>query len=446
MSNLQKVMNSLPLAVTSEYSYLCPKTGYRVYQQPYKWFPVDNNIYQGRGTNRIRFDIPNTNIWNFTTGYLTFDLTLTSDGVVIPPSILPPYVRIREGTWSLIQRARHLDNLQPIEEQFPYNLIYSFLWTFVQNQSYANQIGPDLLGIGTQSTRNAWGTITKKFCLPINLSWISTGPFPAKYMRNTQSMEFFLEDPSVCLESNCGALNYTMSNVELHALKMLPGFPGTEISVMQSMEWEDMLYRSIRAGEYKVMVDQWDWYQNTPVQITGDYLIPIKTAAIKGIYTVLSNVNDTGNPQVNYTMNTYPKLAISQFYLKVFTMLYPEQPVECRDGAIEAYQFYLSFINAWRISGFLNSDQPDYPNAISSVPIESDEFNSIAFAMIADFRSTRYRDAINPIFNTDSSSTDTRFYLRFDAPPPAGTSLYHFALSSSIFGVDSNGNTYVLLN
>jgi hypothetical protein len=446
MSGLVKALNSLPLVSTTEYSYLCPKTGYRVYQQPYKWFPVDNNIYQGRGTNRIRFDIPNTNIWNFTPGYITFDLTLTSDGIVLPPSILPPYVRMREGTWSFIQRARHLDNLQPIEEIFPYNLIYSFLWTFVQNQVYANQVGPDLLGIGTQTTRNLWGTQTRKFCLPINLSWITTGPFPAKYMRNTQSIELFLEDPSVCLESNCGALNYTMSNVEIHAFKMLPGFPGTEIGATFIHEWEESLAREIRSGQYKVMVDQWDWYQNASVQVTGDYLIPIKTAAIKGIYTVLSNVNNVGNPQIDYTMNTYPKLDVSQFYLKVFTMLYPEQPVECRGKAIEAYQFYLAYVNGWRISGFLNSDQPDFPNAINSVPVENDEFNSIAFAMIADFRSTRYKDAINPIFNTDSSSTDTRFYLRFDTAPPAGTSLYHFAQSSSIFGVDANGYTYCQLN
>lgn len=445
MSALPKILNALPLVHTSEYQYVCPKTGYKVYQQPFKWFPVDNNQYQGRGTNRIRFDIPNTNIWNLIPGYLSFDLTLSSDGIVIPPSVLPPYVRIRQGTWSLINRARHLDNLQPIEEIFPYNIIYNFLWTFKQSSDYANAVGPDLMGIGTKNQRNIWGAGTFKFLMPIYLGWIRAGPFPAKYMKNTQSIEFFLEDPSVCLESNCGALNYTMSNVELHAYKMLPGFPGTEMSI-ESLAWEETLRRQIDSGEYKVMIDYWDWYQNTPVQITGDYLVPIKTAAIKGIFTVLSNVNNVGNPQIDDTMNTYLKLQTSQYYLKVFTNLYPEQPVECRGMAIEAYMFYLNYVNAWKIGGFLNEDQPDFPNSQSDVPVSIQEFNDIAFAMIADFRSTRYRDCINPIFNTDSSTTDTRFYLRFDAPPPAGTSLYHIAESSAIYGLTSRGETYAQLN
>jgi hypothetical protein len=445
MQPLARILQTLPTVSTSEYQWLCPKTGYKVYQQPYKWFTVDNNNYQGRGTNRIRFDIPNTHIWNFTTGYISFFLTLHSDGIVQPPSVLPPYVRIRQGVWSLIQRARHLDNMQMIEEQFPYNILYNFLWRFVQNQEYGNQIGPDLLGIGTQATRNGWGTITKKFLMPVNLSWLRAGPFPAKFMKHMQSIEFFLEDPNTCLESNCGNLNYTISTVEFHAYKMLPGLPGTE-EPGNYFAWENTVRNSIESGEYKIMLDQWDFYQNTPVQITGDYLIPVKTAAIKGIYTVISNVNNVGNPQVNNTMTDFVKQTLAQYQLKFFSNFYPEQPVECRVEAIEAYMFYLNYVNGWRISGFLNADQPDFPNAINSVPVNVEDFNGTGFVMIADFRSTRYRDSINPILNTDNSNTDTRFYARFDAPPNAGTSFYHFAESSSIVGLTTRGETYQILN
>jgi hypothetical protein len=250
----------------------------------------------------------------------------------------------------------------------------------------------------------------------------------------------------VCLESNCGNLNYTISNVEIHAYKMLPGMPGVTTNVIHGMVWEDQFRRQIESGEYRVMVPYWDWYQNTPVQITGDYLIPVKTAGIKSIVTVESNVNNVGNPQVDDTMNTFLKNAVSQYQLKVFTLQYPEQPVECRVDAKEAYMFYLNFVNAWRMEGYINARQPDFPNAINDVPVEIDEFNTTAFAMIADFRSERYHDVINPIFNTDTSTTDTRFYLRYDVAPPVGTCLYHFVESNAIFGLTSKGETLAILN
>lgn len=447
MSALPRILSSLPTIETDEYKIDQPKMGVHVYQQPWKFFPVDNNVYKGRGQNRVRFEIPNSCIFNFGPGYLTVDVTLESNGVLLPPigPLLPAYLRLRNGIWSCINRARHLDNLQPIEEIFPYNLIYGFKWRFIQNQPYATAVGPDLLGIGTQANRNAWGAITKKYIIPLDLGWIRAGPFPAKYMRNAQSIELFLEDPSVCMETNLGSPNYTFSNMELHVYKMLPGFPGVENQIQGNL-WEDSLRREIQSGNYRVMIDYWDWYQNTPLAVQGDYLIPIKTACIKSITSVFANVNSVGNTQINDTMVVYPKLDVSQYFLKIFTNLFPEQPVECRDNAIEAYMFYLNWINTWKINAFPTGDQPTFPNAITDIPIDIDTFNASAFLMNADFRSTRYRNCINPILNTDTSTTDTRIYVRFDVPPPAGTCMYHFAESSAIIGLTNQGDTYVNLN
>jgi len=445
MSQLPRVLSSLPTVQTDEYKYTCPKTGVHVYQQPWKFYPVDNNNYKGRGQNRIRFEIPNSCIFNFTTGYLSFYLTLSTDGIVQLPSTDPAYVRLGNGSWEIAQRMRHLDNLQPIEEIFPYNLIFSFKWVFMQNQPYAQNVGPDLLGIGTTAQRNAWGALTKKYVIPIDLNWIRAGPFPAKYMRNAQSIEIYLEDPSVCMETNCGSPNYTVSNCEMHCYKMLPGFPGVE-NAIQGMAWEESIKRDIQSGQYRVMIDWWDWYQNTPLAIQGDYLIPIKTACIKGIYTVFGNVNNVGNTQINGKMMSYPKLSLNQYYLKIFSCLFPEQPVDCTDNAIEAYMFYLTWINTWKINSFPTGDQPTFPNAITDVPISLDNFNNTKFCAFADFRSTRYRDCINPILNTDTSTTDTRIYLRFDSTPPTGSCAYHFAESSAIIGLTPDGDTYAQLN
>jgi len=440
---------------SSDYKVLTPKLGKYVGREPFYWNPVDNGTYTGRGTNRIRFDIPNSNIWDFSTAWLSADVTLTSDG--IPVDANPPYTRMSNGTWSMINRARHLSNMQPFEEVYPYNLIYGFQWIFEQEETVANSIGTDLLGLATKATRNLWGTTTTRFVFPLDLGWITSGPFPAKFINSTQSIELFLESPDICMESNCGKLNYALSNVELHGYKLIAkprSSTGDQINPSERYggdqnynSWENSFKNFILSGQYEVMCDYWDWYQNVPVVIQGDYQIPVKTTAIQGIYTVLGNVQNISNPLVDDRLLTFPKLQASQYYLRIFSKLYPEQPIELRNNAEQAYMFYLNWISMWDITGFPGNDQTN-PDSVSSVPLSLKEFNTTAFAMITDFRSTRSGANINPIFDTKRSNDDIRFYLRFEsgASIPAGTCLYHFVRSSSIFGVGVDGIPYSRLN
>lgn len=444
-ANENAIINSLPTAHDGEFKIDYPKVGKNVYREPYWWNPIDNGSYSGNGNKQIRIDIPKEHIWDFTTAYLSADVVVTSNG--IPVNANPGYIRLANGTWNMFERVRHLSNLQPIEEMYPYNLIFNFQWIFEQSQEYENLYG-ELFGVGTQAQRNAWATGVRRYHFPIDLGWINSGPFPAKYINPLQSIEILLADPNQCIESNYGNLGYTLSNVQLHAYKLTQKFPGV-INDARGISWEEGFARLIRSGGYKVMLDYWDWYQNAPLSQQGDYLIPVKTAAIQGIYTVLGNSNNISNPLLNDRLLTYPKLNVNQYWLRVFQKLYPEQPVECRDNAIEAYQFYVNWVNCWHFSGFPSNDPSD-PDPITEIPLSISEFNTDAFAMIADFRSVRKVPSINPLFNTDSSTSDIRFYLRFEtgpAPnPPVGTCLYHFVRSSSIFGITPDGNVYTQLN
>lgn len=447
MSALPRLFSSLPLQTSDEYNYACPKIGEHVYRQPWKIFPDDNNVYSGRTNQRIRITLDKSNVYDLTSGFMTINVALTTGNSNLPGNTDPPYVRFRMGVWTLIRRLRHLDNNQPIEEIYPYNQLYSMRWRLFQNQVYGNAVGPDLLGIGTKAMRNAWGaSVTPvQFVLPIDLNLIRSGPFPVKYMANTQTLEMDLEDPSICMETNMILPNFTISNVEFHVYKLLPGMPGTMMAFNLS-PWEEKLQNMIRAGQWRVMVKTVDFYQNAPVLIRGDYIIPSKTAAIDGIQTVMTNINNLSNTLVDDTMITFPKNDISTFQLKIFTQFYPEQPVECNDNAIEAYETYLNLLNAWKIDGFPTGDQPTYPNAIADVPIDLETFNTTCFLMTCDFRSTRYRESINPILNTDTSTTDIRFYANFNSSPPDGTAFLHYTTSSMIIGLDPNGRTYRELN
>lgn len=451
MRSTSSTLNRLPTADAAEYRVARPKVGIAVYNEPYFWNPIDNGTYSAKSNNRIRIDIPSSDIWDFRHGWFAADVTITSDGV--SQNELPPYLRMAAGTWNLFERLRHLSNLSPFEEMYPYWSLYSWQWIFEQSETI-EQTFREQLGVGTQNERNSWamntggtpatGGVAKRFIFPIDLGWLTSGPFPAKMINTTQSIEVFLADPNQCIESNCGNLNFSLSNVELHAYKLTNKFPGC-INDYRGTSWEEGFCSFIKSGQYEVMLDYFDWYQNTNLTQQGSYLVPVKTAAIQGIYTVFGNVQDISNPKVNDKALTFPKHALSQFQYKIFAKTYPEQPVDCRNEAFQAYQFYCNLVNAWRLNAFPATD-PSSPDAINEAPIKLKEFNEDAFCAVVDFRSIRKVASINPIFNSDIHTGEIRVILRFDGAPPEGTCTYHIVRSSSIFGISPDGTPWTALN
>ena len=431
-----------PMADDSELRYQCPKLGKYVFREPYWWNPIDNGTYRGRGNKQLRIDIGSENIYDFEDAYLAVDIEIKHNGIAVGPD--PGYVRLANGAWNIVERARHLNNMKPIEEIYPYNLTYNKEWVLKQPADLQSN-GATFAGIGTKNQREIWASEIRTYRIPIMLGWINAGPFPAKYLCEKQSIEFLMADPSQCIESNYGDLDYIVSKVELHANKLCERFPGIH-NGMQHSSWEAGFAEVIRRGEYAVMFKSYDWYQNAPLVNTGDYLVPIKTRAIDKIETVFGNTLDLTNPLIDDRLLTYPKLDTVQFWIRIFDRLYPEQPVECRKEAIEAYQFYLSSVNAHALSGFPNSD-PTKPDPINEQPVTVEEFNSDSFVMVTDFRSLLKTHSINPVFDTDFSRTDIRFYLRLETGTviPPGACLYHFATSSAIIGI-KDGKAYQKLN
>jgi hypothetical protein len=448
MQSTAAILQRLTAANDSEYKVNTPKIGVTVYNEPYYWNPIDNGSYSARSNNRIRIDIPNTEIWNFQNAWLAADLAVTSDGISTDAN--PAYVRMSNGSWNAFERVRHLSNLSPIEEIYPYWSLYTYQWVFEQSEQ-VEQTFTEILGIGTQNARDLWamnggpatGGNTKRFIFPIDLGWLSSGPFPAKYLNTTQSIEIVLTQPNQFLESNCSNLNFTLSNIELHAYKMSAKFPNL-VNEFRGTTWEDGFRAFIRSGNYSVMLDYFDWYQNTPIAIQGDYLIPVKTSAIQGIYTVFGNVNNISNPLINDRIMDFPKLDLEQYQFKIFSKMYPEQPVDCRNEAFQAYQFYVNLVNGWTFNAFPGLDPTN--DSMNEVPVTLSNFNSDSFVAVADFRSIRKVPSINPIFNADASTGEIRLNLRFNSSPPTGTCTYHIVRSSSIFGCTAEGTPWVALN
>lgn len=448
MNSTASVLSRLGQVTDDEYRVSLPKVGITVYNEPYYWNPIDNGKYYARSNNRIRFDIPNTDIWNFQNGYLCADLTLYSDGIAVDAN--PAYIRMGQGIWTCLERIRHLNNLSPIEEQYPYWQLYSYQWVFEQSEQ-VEQTFTEMLGVGTKNQREFWATaggaatggVAKRFVIPVDLGWISSGPFPAKYLNTLQSIELYLADPNQFIESNCGRLDFSLSNVELHAYKLTAKFPNL-VNEFRGATWEDGFKAFIRSGNYSVMLDYFDWYQNTPIAQQGDYLIPVKTAAIQGIFTVFGNTQNISNPLIDDRILTFPKLTLDQYQLKIFSKMYPEQPVDCRNEALQAYMFYLNQISGWRINAFPGINPLDDP--MNEVPVTLSNFNTDSWVAVFDFRSIRKVPSINPIFNADNSTGEIRLNLRFNAPPATGTCTYHVVRSSSIFGCDSSGTPWTALN
>jgi hypothetical protein len=435
-------VNNLPNASDGELKVTSPKVGKSVFREPYWWTPQDNGRYSGNTNKLIRFDIPKEQIWDFTTGYISGRVTLTHGNTTVDGN--PGYIRLKNGSWNLIERMRHLSNLQPVEEIYPFNVVYNWQYFFENAKTYINEYR-ELFGLGTQAERNAWATEERSYFFPCDLGFISSGPFPAKFIAPMQSIELQLIDPSQCIETNYSQFGYEITSLRIHAHKLQSKFPGA-VNEYTGVTWEEGFRQYVTSGQYSVMFDQWDYYQNAPVLQNGDYLIPVKTAAIQGIYTFFGNNQAQSNPLVNDYNTTFPKLDVSQFFLRVFTRQWPSQPVDCQnDNGTEPYEMYVNLVNAWHMSGFPQNN-PNEPDPINEIPINLQDFNDDRFCMVADFRSIRKTPSINPIFNSDNTSSDIRFYLTFKNPPPntvsppVGTSLIHLVRSSSVIVITTSGD------
>jgi hypothetical protein len=404
------IVEALPEIQVSEYDYDIPKKGLNVVRLPRVMNPQDNQ-YVSNQNGILRFRLPCDTPIDFRRSFILVDVTLTTTGGT--------YKRLSQGAWTIIDRLRHKSNDAIVEERTSYNRIYSMLWQTIQDPTVEQSIGTDLLGLGTQLQRNAWGATTKRYAIPFDLGFIRTGVMPLNAFGNVwHEIEFYLATGASCMETDGTNPSFTISNIDWHV----------ENIVSWDGSYEQGLKEIVLSSRFNVWFQSWTTFQNAVLQTQQDLLVANRYESVNAIVTAFMNVNDLYDPTVDDKFNTFPKNSTAAYQFKINGRLFPEEEIDCTGDALEPYIYYLRAVGAQSFSGFGG----DAPNIIQP------DFNVDQFLMWGDFRNNQ-TDVLNN-FSTSNNTIDLIFKLRLGAAPAAGTAVNHFINYNTLASVTAVGN------
>jgi hypothetical protein len=347
---------------------------------------AEQQAYASNTNKLIRIILPNNCIYDTRKGYLTFDLTLVTTGGT--------YKRLHSGVFSAFNRLRILAGSTEIEDLRDYNRIYCILWEMMNPILVTGNVGVDTLGFGTQAQRNLLGTTTTQYACPVYSGVLNTELLPIDNIKSQLVLEFYLEDPTTCVETDGTNPIIQISNIVYH---------------MERLELDQMFRSKIASyvNTHGLKLGFHTWERYISALTTGaqqNIVISQKSSSINGILNIFVNSGQISNPAINDKYITWPGpqnlAALTSAPTFVSTLIngtiYPDEPIdETYANAWEPYNMYLRWIQKWEESGIM----PIAP------PINSQVFPFDRFVQIDDFEPfPELDDVINPFTTLSNSS------------------------------------------
>lgn len=393
-----------------------------------------DNMNSSNGNNIIHFDLP-AETMDLRTGFLLATLTITKTGGT--------YARLAQGSWCWIDYLRVCAGGGYDDRIQYYGRWYSMLWNTTISHDVQSTIGQDLLGLGSQATRNAYGADTNgtQYVIPVRCGILNQGFLPLKNLctpTNGQSIfvEFVIDNPSNFIETDGTNPQITISNCRW-SYEQLSGdvdrFTGRDI-------FESAIAMEVATGlvlGYK----HWSVYQQPVINSSNDIPINSKVSSLNAILTTIVDGSNLNNPAVNDKYTTWPKIlsngaTYTTFQWQINNTWIPFEPVDCTGDAIRAYMHLLKFQGVWESKGIM----------VFAGPVTLESFNDDQFVIVGDFYSAgrniwRLQEEeyqFNDL-NIFTSQTYPLLRVEMSAPPPAQTIAYNYVHHNVIVTVDSKG-------
>ncbi len=386
--------------------------------------------YATNGNNIITYDFPNSKPIDFRKGYLMFDLVITTTGGT--------YKRLAQGAWCFINKIRIIFGSMEDEIQY-YNRLYSFLWNRGVDADVQATIGMDLLGVGTQAQRNAFGASATgtSYVVPFYHGMFRQGIIPMNALSTGTNgqllrVEFTMDNPLNFVETDGLNPQVFLNNLRWHY---------TEIS-SPDLAFEREMIRLVQSGSYKIGYETWSVYQNPVITSAPDLIIQWKGSALNEIVSIFVDGNSLANTLVNDKFTTWrknlpnppgPDVLLLSYQHCVNEVWMPVEAVDCTGNAYRAYMEYLEDMGLWSLDGFV----------LFAAPIELDTFNLDQFMITLNLRSvptciTDNSEHFNNI-STSTSTSNTLLRLQFGAPPPVQTVIFHMVSNNVLLCATPNG-------
>ena len=409
---------AMPHVTPEQFKYPVPRRGEDV-TRIWKLLQSDSPSGYSSSTSRIaRFTLPNNGCYDFRRGFLLLDVTIR----VSNPGT---YQRLCQGAWNIFERVRWLNGTQVVEEFDDYNRILSMNWITNQYPTVVDQLGNDLLGWGTQLSRNAKGLVTTRYAIPIALGFANSGVLPLHCMQN-QYVEFYLANGCEVVETDgTGTIDVAISGMEWHCEYLVGGTLAKDL--------ESLVLQGQRTdGGFIIQFDSWRKEESTQLSISNDIKISTRCDIFKAIVGYMFNGDQKTNPLFNDKFYTWPKNAAATYQFKINNTLYPEQAVDCYDEALRAYFMYLNWTGAWKLDSFAD----DAPN------ISLQDFNDGSFLIVGDFVSNPQTTLLNNV-STSNMNPDVILKLQLQTPPPTGTKFASLINFSTIVKINFKDNFFI---
>jgi hypothetical protein len=291
-------------------------------------------------SRELEIYLPKGEVLDFTRGWMEFDLALSYTG-----GVPPAYIRASNGIWSCVRRMELREGEKLIQSIDRINYLYSIMWKYTSLSNSDPYLG-ELYGIGSQLQRNAWGTVTRNYCMPFLLHSLSKIPIHThgNIHRNRMKLRIVFDQATNWIECPAGINpGYTISNFRIiyEQVSMPPEFKSG--------------YQAIHSqGDLKTHFDDFVVYEQ-PVTTANFslHLTPTKQA-VKSLFTIFLDDANRGRTDVDDKFLTYenPGGGIVQYHHRFQGGYYQEKPVICSNFLpIESYNEMLRWVGAMKGMG-----------------------------------------------------------------------------------------------
>lgn len=378
------------------------------------------------GQNLIKFNLPNSaNL----AGNVAFGFNVSN--IAISGSTNP---RLVSPAWGAIARVVIKVGSVVVTDINEYGLLQS-IYSWYDNPDYWRaSVGAVQCGILPEATRNGAVAGTKRYVVPL-LCDLFEQILPTKHLNQPVVIEIYMQQANRALEADSGTLSahtYTVSDMEIVAdyvddvqdLKMEGGFPFRLVRHQQ-----DTLNSGVSSAS---------------VQIND------KVSSLTHIVTALTRADEETDSNSNNKFDNYYYSTMNSYQYKVNGKNYPDQPIDCTNGASEALNEALSYFdNEWYDAHRGQSSGPAF-NGLYYTADASDETydQGPKFVMCQSF-SNLFQDndrrdqfVIGSGVRTASQSSSMQLILSKTAEA-AAYNIHSWTTSDAVLLIDAAGNVSI---
>jgi hypothetical protein len=395
-----------------------------------------DNVNSSNGNNIIHFDFP-AETMDMREGFLIATITLTTTGGT--------YKRLAQGSWPWIDYIRVVcGNGYEDRLQF-YGRFYSLLWNITVTAAVQSTLGQDVLGLGTQTTRNAFGASSTgtQYVIPIRCGLLNQGFLPLQNLctpSNGQTMfvEIYIDNPANFIETDGSNPQISITNCRWEYDQLIGDSMQMEGRAADS--FVASIQQRISAGTLYLGYKNWAVYQSPVINSSSDITITAKVSSLNAILTTVVDGSTLATTTVNDKYTTWPKVLgsanYSNFQWQINNNWIPFEAIDCTGDALRAFMYLNKFNGVWDSKGI------NYFAAAVSL----DSFNSTQFVLVGDFFSAarniwRVREQETEVNDLNMFTSGVYPLLRVEltAPPPAFTIAFNFVFYNVLVAIAENG-------